>query len=579
MNIYEFIQRIGLESVDYFWFPLLIWTFLASIIFLGFRVLRSLNPSYHYHLRAALLIAFPFGLLASYGTGLLQYSTRSSLSFDPTVFSIQKPLTFTLPELHVRATNTIEWLEPNFLLGLLTASLFLIALVFVGRLCAQYLTLKKLYRSLDKSPLSGLMDFEHLTTENITVAFHNLPLVPFTFGWRRPVIALPKNIQDDPEKIRMAVHHELVHIQRGDYVLQLFIALLESLFWFHPLFKLGSREIEIYREISCDQEVLNSTGISLKKYASMLYELLPLQRGIGSFSVSMAVQQSTLKKRIQTMKHHNMHQTSIKRSLLFLFIMILGVTLPIACSDLDTPNGLTEEAAENITISLDKPLLTVNGVLSESSSYGTVTGIGNYSIILTHPDYGILKFAPIQFAGAEIAGTFNGNKAVFTVNELDIEVESMAPILSINDDVELWAQHVAQQNLPFTIAASPAYKPIVETMAEMKSFLQKVNPGSTETSKVVETMPKLIGGLASIMSKVVYPEEARKAGVEGRVVVQFIVNEEGTVVDPVIVKGIGSGCDEAAIEAVRNAKFEPGLQDNTPVAVQYSLPIVFRLNS
>jgi periplasmic protein TonB len=96
---------------------------------------------------------------------------------------------------------------------------------------------------------------------------------------------------------------------------------------------------------------------------------------------------------------------------------------------------------------------------------------------------------------------------------------------------------------------------------------------------VVERMPELIGGLAQLQSKIVYPEIARLAGIEGRVMVQFIIDEQGRVNNPVVVRGIGGGCDEAAIEAVKNARFTPGMQRGRAVKVSYTLPITFRLNT
>lgn len=96
---------------------------------------------------------------------------------------------------------------------------------------------------------------------------------------------------------------------------------------------------------------------------------------------------------------------------------------------------------------------------------------------------------------------------------------------------------------------------------------------------VVEQMPELIGGLAELQSNIRYPEQARRAGIEGRVYVQFIVNEEGEVENPQVIRGIGGGCDEEALRAVRQAQFRPGMQRGRPVRVQYSLPIVFRLQN
>jgi len=94
---------------------------------------------------------------------------------------------------------------------------------------------------------------------------------------------------------------------------------------------------------------------------------------------------------------------------------------------------------------------------------------------------------------------------------------------------------------------------------------------------VVEQEPKLIGGPAAIAKAVRYPELAKKAGVEGRVYLQFIVDENGNVVDPVVIKGIGAGCDEEALRVVKTLKFRPGMQRGEAVNVRFSLPINFRL--
>jgi len=96
---------------------------------------------------------------------------------------------------------------------------------------------------------------------------------------------------------------------------------------------------------------------------------------------------------------------------------------------------------------------------------------------------------------------------------------------------------------------------------------------------VVERMPELVGGLEALQRNIVYPEIARLAGIEGRVTVQFVIDERGNVNNPVVVRGIGGGCDEAAVEAVKKAKFTPGMQRGRPVKVSYTLPVTFRLSS
>ncbi len=92
----------------------------------------------------------------------------------------------------------------------------------------------------------------------------------------------------------------------------------------------------------------------------------------------------------------------------------------------------------------------------------------------------------------------------------------------------------------------------------------------------VEEMPEPIGGLSSIQSKIVYPEIARRAGIDGKVFVLAFVDESGNVTNAEVVKGIGSGCDEAALDAVLQTKFKPGIQRGKPVKVKITIPIVFK---
>lgn len=94
---------------------------------------------------------------------------------------------------------------------------------------------------------------------------------------------------------------------------------------------------------------------------------------------------------------------------------------------------------------------------------------------------------------------------------------------------------------------------------------------------IVEEKPELIGGLAGLQKKIRYPEVAKKAGLSGRVFVQFIVDEDGNVIDPVVTRGAGLSLDEEALRVVSQAKFKPGKQRGQAVRVKMSLPITFKL--
>jgi|TARA_B110000263_G_scaffold248657_1_gene264077 protein TonB len=92
-----------------------------------------------------------------------------------------------------------------------------------------------------------------------------------------------------------------------------------------------------------------------------------------------------------------------------------------------------------------------------------------------------------------------------------------------------------------------------------------------------EKMPELVGGMDAIQKKIRYPLQAKSLGVQGVVYVQCIIDEEGKIVTPKVVKKLGAGCDEEAIRVLKKSKFKPGYDKGKPVKVRFTLPIFFRL--
>jgi protein TonB len=92
--------------------------------------------------------------------------------------------------------------------------------------------------------------------------------------------------------------------------------------------------------------------------------------------------------------------------------------------------------------------------------------------------------------------------------------------------------------------------------------------------------PTPIGGQAAISRNTVYPEIAKEAGIEGQVVVQAFINENGVVEHCLILKGMpGTGLDESAISAIKKTKFKPAKQRDRNVGVWISIPVTFKLNT
>ncbi len=92
-----------------------------------------------------------------------------------------------------------------------------------------------------------------------------------------------------------------------------------------------------------------------------------------------------------------------------------------------------------------------------------------------------------------------------------------------------------------------------------------------------EVMPEPIGGIGAIVKTVKYPEMAKRSKIEGKVYVLAHINESGVAEEVKIVRGIGGGCDEAAVEAVKKAKFKAGQNKGQNVKVKLTMAITFRL--
>jgi len=117
------------------------------------------------------------------------------------------------------------------------------------------------------------------------------------------------------------------------------------------------------------------------------------------------------------------------------------------------------------------------------------------------------------------------------------------------------------------------------TNEHSQSFSSGNLPSSGNTFFVsVEQMPKPIGGIKAIQKKIKYPESAKEEGIEGKVFILAFIDEKGNVVHTRVLKGIGGGCDKAAVKAVEETKFIPGRQRGKAVKVQVTVPILFKLN-
>ena len=111
-----------------------------------------------------------------------------------------------------------------------------------------------------------------------------------------------------------------------------------------------------------------------------------------------------------------------------------------------------------------------------------------------------------------------------------------------------------------------------------KAQVLSTQEGDSLVYMAVEEMPQPIGGLSALASQIKIPDTASEAGVEGKVFVDIVVDEQGDVADARVLRGLGAGLDEEALRVVRQAKFTPGRQNGKAVKVRMTLPILFKLS-
>ena len=114
------------------------------------------------------------------------------------------------------------------------------------------------------------------------------------------------------------------------------------------------------------------------------------------------------------------------------------------------------------------------------------------------------------------------------------------------------------------------------------AVIQTEEPKEEEIFMVVEEMPEPPGGIAALMQflgkNIKYPTIAQENGIQGRVTVQFVVNRDGTIVDPVVIRGVDPSLDKEAVRVIMSMpKWKPGKQGGKTVRVKYTVPVTFRL--
>jgi TonB family protein len=554
-QLFLWLASAGEYIIEAGWLPLLIWTLLGFAVWAALRSSDRIHPEYQYHARLALIFSLPAGfvflMLVEFIPGWISAQAAET---GLKIISVTAPIEFSVAPAESSASIPPILYAYVFVMVVLAGGMA----VTIARFLRQCLQLRTIRNRCSFQPITKL---QHISRSNIglalsvrrpvMVAFLQQDVVPVTFGLRRPVILLPESLKSQPDKMNLALRHELTHIRQHDFFSHLLVVVTQAMFWFHPLVHKLRRELVEYREMRCDYMVLSEKSVSRKEYATLLLELIPMPNIDKDLSVNMAQESSNLKKRITMITRQSTFKPIPQRSSLALLgAVFLSVAIVMACTDMQTQTVFDEEEL-NLMTDVDR------------------TGERGYHQIL------------IYMSEDEQADRYRSQ--IDQLRVLQPEHISRIDILRGNQAVENFGSRAEHGVIVIrTHIRQESYNAALRVLG-MESESISPAPEPMENGEpqdyfvVVEDMPELIGGLASLQREIRYPEMARRAGIEGRVYVQFVINEQGGVENARVIRGIGGGADEEALRVVNQARFKPGMQRGRPVRVQYSLPIFFRL--
>ena len=158
--------------------------------------------------------------------------------------------------------------------------------------------------------------------------------------------------------------------------------------------------------------------------------------------------------------------------------------------------------------------------------------------------------------------------------------KSVAAVVTTNVPQAETVKSSTTQELPEAVQAEAAPVTVEKTVEEPVP----AEPNNEEVVyKSVEQMPRFPGGEAEmmkyLMQNIQYPSNAAKNDIEGRVVLQFVIEKDGHIGEVKVVRSVDEELDAEAVRVVKSMpNFTPGYQDGKPVAVWYTLPVMFKLH-
>jgi TonB family protein len=409
----------------------------------------------------------------------------------------------------------------------------------------------------DESWMNTVLDISkfHKINRSVRLLSNSSALaMPLTWGIFRPVLVLPSSADHWPEdRRRIVLSHELAHIARHDWFLQICAELARATYWFHPLVWLATARLRQESERACDDAVLRS-GIAPAQYASQLLDLARTLENSGrAWSSALAIARPTnLERRFAAMLNPsvNRNRLSLGTKLLIPFFA-LCLSLPLATLRLTAQN--------------------LSGKVTGSVHDPSGAGVSNATIILTNHAADTIDMVTMTVSDRD--GNFSFKALPAGEYELKVMKRGFEPFRL--PQVTLESGRDFSESIALQIGA------IMEEV-------EVVSNGTTKplTSGALGKPSRMrVGGdveAPHLITKVqpVYPESARTAGVSGTVILHAIIGMDGK---PLSLRVMNSQVDpdlaRSAVEAVSQWRYSPTLLNGEPIEVDTTVMVNFSLAS
>jgi TonB family protein len=370
--------------------------------------------------------------------------------------------------------------------------------------------------------------------------------VPLACGIWHPTVVLPAEASEwPPARLRTVLLHELMHIQRGDLLAQMVAQAACCLYWFQPLAWFAARQLRKERERACDDAVLRG-GVTASDYATHLTDLARSLAGRPFQAVTMA-ESSGLEARVRALLDRRRNRRPLSRKVAWAIALASMVAMaPLAVLQAQAPPsqpavlaGMVQDAS---------PARVVNCEVTARSLDGTGS-----NQLTTHTDaVGVYRFSPLPAGRYSLAFRLAG----FAMARREV---ALAPGQLAEVDVTLTVGAVAESITVKGQRAAPT--------APAAGTPQRIRVGgNVQPAKLI------------VQTKPVYPPELQRLGVEGSVAMRAVISATGEPANlEVVSTGVDSRLAQAALDAVRQWRYQPSLLNGLPVAADTTITIDFRL--